>query len=281
MKNWFIFIRERFPLLKHIFLIVVFFRANAFIAFGSFQQMEWKWGLSFLVVLLSFFHLRIFDEIKDYETDLIIHPERALARGLISVREAKTVSFTLCGIELILALGLGLPAFLAASCFVLYSLLMYKEFFVGSWLRPKLATYALTHTVVSGWLALFIFSAVTGQYFWEISQSFAFFVFANWMVFNIFEFGRKTFGKEEENPLIESYSKKFGSWGAACIVLAFAILAAAPLYRNVSSHFGIFLLIPLAIVCVLYGHLNSALWAKRFRLTCSLFILFYYISIPL
>jgi 4-hydroxybenzoate polyprenyltransferase len=271
MKNWLIFIRERFPLLKHIPLIVFFFWANVFIALGSFQQMEWKWGVSFVVIFLAFFHLRIFDEIKDYETDLIIHPERPLARGLISVREAKIAAFILCCVELGLALSLGLSAFLAASCFILYSLLMYKEFFVGSWLRPKLATYALTHTVISGWLALFIFSAVTGQNFWEVPKSFAFFVFANWMVFNIFEFGRKTFGKEEEKPLIESYSKNFGSWGAALIVLAFAILAAASL----------FLLIPLSIVCVFYGHLNSALWAKRFRFTCSSFILFYYMSIPL
>lgn len=94
MKNWCIFIQERFPPLKHVPLILFFFLANTFVFNGSFLF------LSFFIVLLAFFHLRVFDEIKDYKNDLALHPERPLARGLISIREAKRVVFFLLCVEL-------------------------------------------------------------------------------------------------------------------------------------------------------------------------------------
>jgi len=274
MKNWFQFVQERFSLLKHVPLIVFFVGANAFIAHGFFNQI----ALAFLVVLLAFFRLRVFDEIKDYETDLVVHPERPLARGLISVREAKNVAYGLILVELVLSWFIGLSAFLAAGCVVIYSLLMYKEFFIGSWLRPKMATYALTHTIISGWMALFIFSSMTGKNFWEIHEPFALFVVANWMVFNVFEFGRKTFGQEEETPRVESYSKKFGSWGSALLVLGFAGTAE---FCVRTSLWVLAPLVPLLIAAIFYGASHSAIWAKRFRNACSLFILTYYMIISL
>jgi 4-hydroxybenzoate polyprenyltransferase len=246
MKNWLIFTKERFPPFKHLPLIVFFFLANGGDSF-----------LSFFVILSVFFRLRVFDEIKDYETDLQIHPERPLARGLISTSEAKTVAFALIGVELGLSWIIGWPALIAASLVIFYSLLMYKEFFLGSWLRPKMATYALTHTLIASFMGFFISNS-------------PFFALSNWMIFNVFEFGRKTFGEGEEKPQIESYSKKFGSWGAVLIVLGFALVAL------IANPLSIILVIPLAVIGSFYGHTNSDAWACRFRLACSLYILLYY-----
>jgi len=273
MKKWLIFIRERFSPLFQIPPILCFFVANVAVALGSFPQLGWQALLGFLIVLCAFFRFRVFDEIKDFETDRELHSERPLARGLLSVTQAKCMGLFLASFELVLSLFLGGPAALAALCYIFYSFLMYKEFFLSSWLRPKLATYAITHTLVVSWLSLFIFSAVTGLPFWKCPASFALFVLANWLVFNIFEFGRKTFGIEEEKPLIDSYSKRFGSRGAALFVLAFALLAlwATPL--------SLYLALPLALSALLYVHLSSAFSAKLFRLSCSLFILTFYLSV--
>ena len=311
MRGWLSFIQERFPPLKHIPLILCFFGANAFIALCSFPlalEMRWKWILSFFVVLLIFFRLRIFDEIKDYKTDLLIHKERPLARGLISLSNAKRMAFSLILIELILSLIVGAPAFLGACLVSFYSLLMYKEFFIGFWLSTKLATYAITHTIISSLLSLFIFSAVTGLNIWEAPFSFLLFSLANWMLFNVFEFGRKTFGRGEEKEEVDSYSKNFGAWGACLSVLGMAFFAEIVAWILIIKLFHLpFLLmvlllvlaVPLVITALLYGYTNSsekgqpkkmtreidyqragreALW---FRGACSLFILMYNFIITL
>jgi len=289
---WRIFIQERFPILKHVLLIAFFFGANVFVALDS-AHLPYEIGvkgiLGFLVVLLAFLRLRIFDEIKDYENDLLVHPDRPLARGLISIHEAKKAAFLLIAAELALSFLLGLPAFLTACCVVLYSLLMYKEFYLRNYLRSRLATYALTHTVVSAWLSLFLFSAATGQNFWQAPPSFLIFITANWMIFNVFEFGRKTFGKEEEKVLVESYSKNFGPKRAAFCVLGMAACAglAAWILGNLLNWPPLLPVLTLVLFALLfiaslfYGHSNSAKWAKRFRHACSAFILLYNMIITL
>jgi hypothetical protein len=116
---------------------------------------------------------------------------------------------------------LGQAAFAAWSLVAGYSLLMYREFFIGRWLRPRLATYAVMHTLVACWIATWTFCAATGREFADMPASYAQLVFANWAVFNLFEFGRKTFGVEEERGPDESYSKRFGPVRAAANVLRF------------------------------------------------------------
>lgn len=196
--RWLIFSKERFPLLKHLLLIVFYVAANALVALNSVSLnvvLTYREVLCVIIVSFIFFHLRIFDEIKDYKNDLVVHKDRPLARGLISVKESKYVVFGLISLEFCLSFLINRAAFIAAICTILYSLVMYKEFFARNWLRPKMATYALAHTLVSCWIALFIFSAVTNLNFWKISNVYGMFVLANWMIFNIFEFGRKTFWK--------------------------------------------------------------------------------------
>jgi 4-hydroxybenzoate polyprenyltransferase len=272
MKPWSLFIQERFPLLKHSVSLLFFFLANASVATASFTFKNSF--LSFCIVFLTFFRLRIFDEIKDYPNDCLIHPGRPLARGLISVSEAKMTAFAIMGIELSLSLMLGLPAFLGSVIVCLYSLLMYREFFIGSWLRPRLATYALIHTPISSLISLFIFSCMTEKFCWEAPSKMLLFSIANWLIFNIFEFGRKTFGQEEEKPLIESYSKRFSSWGAAMLVLLMAsssVLIAWG-YIGVPSLPLLLIFFPLMSLSLLYAFFNSKKWAVAFRTACSLFI---------
>ena len=283
-KRWQIFILERFPPLRHLFLISSLFGANAFVALQTTALSRGIPPLSFVVVLIAFFRLRLFDEIKDFETDRQINPHRPLARGLISLQEAKRTAFSLLLVELLLSSIIGLPALVATSCYGLYSILMYKEFFISSWLRPKLATYALTHTIVSGLIALFIFSAITGLYFWEAPFTFLLFTVANWMIFNVFEFGRKTFGKKEERNKVDSYSKNFCPWGATSSVLFMAIVAEAialSLGIRFSWPFLIALFLYLFITGIRYGRFNSTQTAAAFRKACSAFILFYNLIISL
>ena len=164
---------------------------------------------------------------------------------------------------------------------------MYKEFFISAWLRPRLATYALTHTLVACWMSLFVFSTVTNQYFLLMPKGYALFVLTNWMIFNVFEFGRKTFGKKEEQELVDSYSKRLGHFRAAGNVVLMAVIAVIIAFIigvRLHLNFLFFTLMTLLFTAVLvssifYGCSNSVSWARRFRGACSVFILFYNIII--
>lgn len=284
--RWGIFIKERFPLLSYLFFIIFYFTANALIALNS-VNMGVSFGIkgvmSGVAILFIFFHLRIFDEIKDYKVDLKARTDRPLARGLITVKEARVVAFVFIFLELIIGLFIGFPGFVGACCMVLYSLIMYKEFFISSWLRPRLATYALTHTIVACWESLFIFSCMTGYYFWQISKEYGLFVFVNWMLLNIFEFGRKTFGRDEERELVDSYSKNQGAFGAAFNVLITAFVSTSAAFilgdffnTNILFFVSMGLLFGiLLIVSLIYVRIQNGFWGKAFRLSCSVFILFY------
>ncbi len=292
IARWLIFCRERFPFLRHVLLIVFYVGANALVGLSSVPLNiipTDKIVLCAIAVLAIFFHLRIFDEIKDYRIDLVAHKGRPLARGLISVREAKQAVSGLILLELCLAFFIGRAALAAVICTVAYSLLMYKEFFIGEWLRPKMATYALAHTLVSCWMSVFIFSALTGLDFWKIQKVFAMFVLVNWMIFNIFEFGRKTFGKEEEEELVESYSRRLGPARAALNVIFMASVAMYAAYKlgnifNLSFLYTIamYLLYGLTLLAAgLYAVHNNKPSARIFRGVCSIFILFYNVIITL
>lgn len=290
-NRWYLFIQERFPILKHLLLIVFLFAANAFVIQSTtFEKLSLKsLSICFIVILFTFFRLRIFDEIKDYENDKVVYPDRPLARNLIKVSEAKKVAFILLIIELILSWIIGMSSLIGMLFVSIYSILMYKEFFIASWLRPKLATYAISHTFVSSLISLFIFSAITNQYFWNSPRNYLLFALANWMIFNVFEFGRKTFSKDEEKTDISSYSKSFGSWKAAINVVFMAFIAIIiAFYLGLALVWSPLLLILLItlllflITCsIIYGHFNSTKSALKFRLACSTFILLYNLIISL
>jgi 4-hydroxybenzoate polyprenyltransferase len=218
-----------------------------------------------------------------------VHKERPLALGLIGVCEARRSAAALITLELYLVFFISRPAFSAALFTVLYSLIMYKEFFIGKWLRPKMTTYALAHTLVACWMSVLVFSAVTGLDFWKIPRTYAMFVLVNWMIFNIFEFGRKTFGKEEERQLVESYSKRLGSIRAALNIVIMATVAVYVAYKlggifslSLLYSAAMYLLYVLTLICAgLYAVHNDAASAKILRGVCSVFILFYNVIITL
>jgi 4-hydroxybenzoate polyprenyltransferase len=282
--RWREFINERFPLLNHIMLITFYCGANAVVAdvsVGKKPALTVNSVLSAVTILCVFLHLRIFDEIKDLEKDRTAHPERPLPRGMISVREAGRVAGAIILAEIGFGIYLGPATFLASCCVVVYSLLMYKEFFIGYWLRPRLAAYAFTHTIISCWMSLFIFSAVTGRYFWEASRDYGVFLVANIMMFNVFEFGRKTFAREEETAVVESYSRNLRPAGAAAsvfVMAALAVIAGFWLGEVFGAPYSFFIaLLSLLVLTLLssvsYVYFNTAFWAKVFRGASSLFIL--------
>jgi 4-hydroxybenzoate polyprenyltransferase len=182
--------------------------------------------------------------------------------------------------ELALFGSQGLAGMMAIAVAIAYSLLMYKEFFIREKIRPHLTTYAVSHTVVSGMLSLALISVMSREFPWALDQSAYLFALNSWCLFNIFEFGRKTFTTVEERPGVESYSKIFGRHGAVALVLSMAGASALCLVRIetvpvvkpfILASCGILLLAGTA-----YARLDRAPYGKIYRAFSSVYIVLIY-----
>lgn len=288
IKGWSALIRERFNPLAYGPMILLFTAANAFYLTSS-QNSDWSWArfIPVLILLTSFFlRLRIFDEIKDYATDLRINPHRPLARGALTVRQARVGLLVLLILEFALSASLGFWPFIIHLIAVLFSLLMFEEFFVGDWIRPHLTTYAMTHTFVSVLAGLSAGVAMTGFDPRLGHLHLAQFFLMNWAFFNLFEFARKTFATEEERPTVDSYSRIFGSRGAVVLAISQAAAGNLLLYRSFENPlmhhlasrmpFCIALLALYVLTCLPYFAKPTLGGAKIFRTSSSLYLLLHY-----
>lgn len=294
LAKWWRFTRERFDPLSHTIMITLFVLTHwvVAVALGDGSRLAERPGLLpllWLGTLAFFYKLRLYDEIKDYELDCVINPTRPLARGLLKhIDLYRGIGLCIC-LEL-LCFGLsGSTGFMAMGFAVLYSLLMYKEFFIREAIRPHLTTYAVLHTVVSCFLSLALFAALAERTPLRIDPRLWFFALNSWFLFNVFEFGRKTFLSSEERPGVESYSKIFSRFGAALLTLSMAIgssfcllksfgwdlTAQMPIYRSflISTDAGVF------IIGGLYAFTNQKPLGKAFRSLSSFYIVWVYLSV--
>ena len=235
MKKWLIFVSERFHPISHILMISCFVLAHIsvdpdFTREAGFSLFSEKFPLLMIGTTFFFFKLRLFDEIKDFKLDCIINPQRPLVRGLVT-RANLNNGITFCVMAEVFSFSLlGTNSTIAFAIPFIYSFLMFKEFFIPKIIGPHLTTYALSHTIVSGFLSVAIFSALTDKQPWQLEPKYYLFALASWCLFNIFEFGRKTFAKSEEREGVESYSKVFGTYGAVILVLVMAAVALCPFW---------------------------------------------------
>lgn len=223
--RWWKFTAERFEPLSHFFMIALFFGAHYLVADASkyviLEPIHLLWVT--LGTASFFLKLRFYDEIKDFETDVAFNPTRPLPRGLLKHFDMKKGIEHCIILEIIFFTSCGMPGFVAILFAIGYSLLMYREFFIGEMIRPHLTTYATSHTVVTIFLSLAIFSALSRYYPWDHEADFYYFAILSWLLFNIFELGRKIYQPCEERDGVDTYSKIWGKFGAVILILAHAI----------------------------------------------------------
>jgi 4-hydroxybenzoate polyprenyltransferase len=279
-KNWIQFIHERFPLFSHGPMIALFLGGHFALVYS--QTKLWpSLSISLFVsmfITIFFLKMRLFDEIKDFEHDKIHNPTRPLPRGLLTVKNVQNAILICLAMEIILAAMINPYSLKYALLAIGYSFLMFKEFFIGPYLRPHLTTYAVVHTIVTIPMAFFIFSALTNSY--GFSNLFFYFALINWCVFNIFEFGRKTFVAIEERELIESYSKIFKPVGAVVLVILMALLANFFQWKiqTTISPFQCLWVIFLTVSGISLVLLKSIPAAKIYRGFSSLYIILFYLT---
>ncbi len=153
IRRLFAYLAERFPLLGHGVLIAAYYSSNQFLARtltrpGEPMHYDVSTVLGMLTLFCFFFHLRVFDEHKDYAEDCIHYPQRVLQSGVITLRDLKVLGGFAIAAEIVLCALRGPAVFAAWSAAFLFSLLMLREFFVREWLKRHFLVYAVTHLLV-------------------------------------------------------------------------------------------------------------------------------------
>ena len=222
---------ERFPLAHGALFAVLYATA---LLFGRFLTGEGPLAvepvadlLGFAAAWAFFLMLRVFDEHKDFDLDLLNHPERVLQSGLVTLGHLKVLGVAAialqAGVTLWIDGGFG-PAVVAWAVVILWSSLMAREFFVGAWLERRLVLYALSHMVVMP-VAL-VWMAALGATPTGLPASVGLLALLSFLSGAAFEITRKTRGPEEERDTIQSYSRVFGTRRAPLVTGALLIASA-------------------------------------------------------
>ncbi|MFN3530294.1 MAG: UbiA family prenyltransferase [Bacteroidia bacterium] len=208
------YFKERFPPVNML-LFVILFAAVQSVAQSDFD-ISWiaVWGA--LACISFFFRLRVMDEIKDFDTDAALHPNRVLQSGGISLKFLVLLSAALSLMEMAWSYQMGAQAlgwwFLALG----YSLLMRYEFFIGTWLRKSLLLYAISHMLIMPLAIGWIWFGFRDDLNLNLLLLMALSLVAGFS----FEIARKTHAADAEREGLDSYSKQLGLPHAVYTILA-------------------------------------------------------------
>jgi 4-hydroxybenzoate polyprenyltransferase len=280
------YLAERFPVLGHGVLICAYYSSNQFLARvltepGRPMRYDLSSLLGALTLFLFFFHLRVFDEHKDYAEDCVHYPQRVLQSGLITLRDLKILGGIAVALEILFAALRG-PAVLAAwAVAFVFSVLMLKEFFVRGWLKRHFLVYAVTHLLVMPFLSLIVFSFATGRWPWQAPFWFWMYAWVGFFVTFNWEVSRKIRAPEDEIEGVETYTRIFGTYGAAYLVLLLRAVDTG-LVALVGWHLGLSpwfyaALIALFLVCLVgffqYRFHTNRKTAKRMETYAGMYII--------
>jgi 4-hydroxybenzoate polyprenyltransferase len=267
LQRWWIYQRERFPLVTYIPLIAAFSVCTltySLLARGQVHLPGLEPSLvAFLTALLFFFQMRVADEFKDAREDALYRPYRPVPRGLMTLRELGVAGLLAACVQLALALWLS-PRLVPLLLLVwAYFGLMTREFFVSSWLKAHPVLYMSSHMVILPLIDLYS----TGCD-WRIAgvsapAALIYLLAASFGNGFVVEIGRKIRAPQDEEYGVSTYSSL---WGRRRAVLAWlAFLAGTGLAAELAARqigFGQ----PVAIALALWL-LLCALVAWRFLAT--------------
>lgn len=212
---------ERFP------FVVVFLTSTAVLgsALGVLDVQVGLWRLvaGLLTLVLFPFHMRLFDELKDFDHDKQHYPERPVPRGLISLREIRHVLVGVLVIELLLNLWWGAGVLAAVLLALIFSGIAAKEFFIRRWLREHFFTYLALHQLQLAFLLPYVYLLLGGA----LDLSNRLLVAHGLMVFValfLLEWARKMRREEDEVSSRDTYSARLGRTGATIVYGLLAVV---------------------------------------------------------
>jgi 4-hydroxybenzoate polyprenyltransferase len=210
------YIKERFPLSANIPVIFIF-NITLYMGAGITENeiiFSNKAIPGFIAIFLVFFHLRLFDDLKDYSIDKKIN--------LLTKKQIKIFAFFVILAEIILVLMLGIIPLFFYLIVLLFSILMLYEFFIGKKLEKNVFLYNLSHQIIVVFIGIYIYSFYYKTY--KIEEP-IFFLYLLLMlsILSIFELIRKIKNKNDDD-YEKSYEFKVGKFKFTIYTAIFTVL---------------------------------------------------------
>lgn len=213
LKRLRIYFRERYPLLARLLLGGIVFLEIHFIILLNYGITDFRLGIQELIGTYTVFAfllwLRIADDLKDFETDKRLFPDRPLPSGRVYKRDVVIICAIVEFVAVILNL-IFMNNFLFFCILYGYGYLMSKWFFRKKKIQPSLPLALITHNPVQMFVNVYIISFTVIKY--DLPPVSLFTVMALWTLYFpalIWEVSRKIKAPKDENEYT-TYSKLFG-----------------------------------------------------------------------
>ncbi|MBR7090691.1 MAG: prenyltransferase [Lachnospiraceae bacterium] len=227
LKRLHIYMKERYPLVARLILGLIVFLEIHFIILLNEGVTSFDIGIQEFVGAYTVFAfllwLRIADDLKDYETDKVLFPDRPLARGAVYKKDI----VILCSIVEAIAVVLNIIFMNNIIFFCIlyaYGYLMSKWFFQKAKIQPSLPLALVTHNPVQMFVNLYIISFTVIKY--GLRPFTITTVMTLWTLYFpalIWEVSRKIKAPKDENDYT-TYSKLFGYKKATRFVMILTIV---------------------------------------------------------
>ena len=229
-NRWWIYQRERFPVLAHCPMVIVF--CLSVMLFSSLQVQETPGILRVLgaavSALIFFFQLRVADEHKDDEIDARYRPERPVPSGLVRLKELARIAWIGAAIQFLIAVNIDFGLLPILILVWAYIGLMTREFFVADWLKKTPSVYLLSHMLVMPLIAFYV-----SAFDWlcdcrEMPAGIGWMLVLTFGCGLVLELGRKIRAPGAEQNGVETYSAAWGRDLALivwCVSVAVAVIA--------------------------------------------------------
>ena len=211
-KRLHIYFKERYPILPRLVLGGIVFGEIHFIILLNEGITKFQIGIQEFIGAFTVFAfllwLRIADDLKDFETDKVLFPDRPLADGRVYKKDVVIICAIVEAVALVLNF-LFLNNFVFCMILYFYGYLMSKWFFQKAKIQPSLPLALVTHNPVQMFVNLYIISFTVIKYqlpFVTIAT-----VMALWTLYFpalIWEVSRKIKAPKDENDYT-TYSKLF------------------------------------------------------------------------
>ena len=213
LKRLHIYFKERYPIIPRLLLGFIVFGEIHFIVLLNEGVTEFNIGIQEFVGSFTVFAfllwLRIADDLKDFETDKKLFPDRPLPSGRVYKKDVMIVCTIIEAITVVLNV-LFMNNLVFFVILYIYGYLMSKWFFKKAKIQPSLPLALVTHNPVQMIVNLYIVSFTVIKY--GIPAITLTNILALWTLYFpalIWEVSRKIKAPKDENDYT-TYSKLFG-----------------------------------------------------------------------
>lgn len=214
LKRLHIYFKERYPILARILLGIILFLEIHFIILLNLGVTSFHIGIQEFVgawtVFAFLLWLRIADDLKDFETDKKLFPDRPLPSGRVYKKDVMVACVIVQAITIVLNIIFMRECIIFFIILYIYGYLMSKWFFQRSKIQPSLPLALVTHNPVQAFINLYIiaFTLIKYDLPWVTLTN----IMALWTLYFpalIWEVSRKIKAPKDENDYT-TYSKLFG-----------------------------------------------------------------------